>query len=255
MFNLNRYQAGIACLFVLFASCGADFSDWQSSGAETGAVKAIIIGSQSFNPNISHGKIVQYKVTISGSDFSEPIVKTFDGAEESGIIEGVPIGDNRALKVEAINQNNIKIREGEAEGLEITAGEAAETEVKMESVPVFANLNDGNIIPNTQFKVRIFSDPAEQIEVEDEFNGMILPLADADLNSAEIFPDISSGFADIKPALLPPGGHNFTVKNVNTGRTAAVAIRLTDGTKLISAPLYSGSSIKVGRIGKTLLRK
>jgi hypothetical protein len=251
MFNLNRYA--VLVLLFLFASCGAGVYDRQDSVAKTGSIKAIIIGSQSFNPNISHGKIIQYKVTISGDDFFEPVVETFDGAAESGVIDNVPAGDNRLLKVEAINQNNIKIREGETRELEITAGEVAEAEVKMESVPVFVNLNDGNIVPNTQFKVRIFSDPAEQITIEDEFNSVTLPLVDANINSAEISPDINSGFADIKPGLLPAGGHNFTVKNLKTGRSATVSIKLTDGTKLISAPLYSGGLVGVGHIGKNLL--
>ncbi len=67
----------------LVASCGGPSDNVSVSTASkggTGSIKAVVTGSRSFDPNIFHGRIVNYKVTITGEGISEPIVAEFDGA-------------------------------------------------------------------------------------------------------------------------------------------------------------------------------
>lgn len=243
----------LLCFFasLLLFSCGGGSgnipADKQTGGV--GSIKAIVTGSKSFNPNISHGLITQYKVTITADDMATPIEAVFEGTAESGVIEGVPEGENRKITVEAINSNEAKIREGETEGLEVKSDNVTETEVKMESVPVFANLSSGNVIPNTRFKAVVFSEPGDAVSIEDAYDGATLPLLDIATTSTDIQPDTSSGIANISPPLLPAGEHKFTVKNARTGRLSEVTVRLIDGTKLKPAPLFSASSNAPTRLG------
>ena len=241
--KIRFYNLAVIIVTLVFGSCGGDSnSDWQpaTSGQDTGLIKAVITNSKSFNPNISHGQILQYTITITAEDMA-PIIAAFDGAADSGVVDGIPTGGNRTLKVEAINSNGASIREGIALGLEVVPGGMTEAEVAMESVPVFANLAEGNTLPNTQFAAKVFSDPADPVAVEDEFDGVTLPLFDVSAGGDEVFPDIS-GIAKIVPPLVPAGEHKFTVKNVRTGRHATVTVFLTDGARLKAAPFYSASS-------------
>ena len=252
MNNMNRT---IFFLFLILAlsACGHQTGDPQKApGGLSGAVKATVTGSKSFNPNISHGDIKSYKVTVTSGDMETPIEAFFDGSAGSGVVENVPAGRDRIVKVEAINSNEKIIRAGEETGLVIVAGETAEAQIEMESVPVFANLNDGNAIPNTRFIARVFSDPADSVTIEDEFEGVSLPLFDLNLNDDELRPDMSNGEARFSPAPLPAGEHRLTVKNVRTGRSSTVTVRLTDGTKLRPAPLYSGGTAGGVRVGGPL---
>lgn len=226
----------ILLMIVLFlASCGAPSN-------EVGSIKATVTNSKSFNPNISHGKISQYIVTISAEDIIEPIVQVFDGSTESGIIDGIPVGEDRIVRVEAINQNNSKIKEGESYNLEIRPSEVTETEVNLVAVPVFANLNDGNVMPNTRFKAVIFNDGDDPVEIVDDFDGSELPIMDLNSMLTEIVPDLSTGLAIFSPPLLPSGEHKLTAKNLKTGKSTAITIKLVDGVKLMPAPFFGAVS-------------
>ncbi len=252
-----NFRSILSFIFVLLAlsfalsSCGGGSGGAQSNGksGNVGSIKAIVTGSRSFNPNISHGFITKYKVTITSDDMETPVEAVFEGTAESGVIEGVPEGENRKIKVEAINSNETKIREGDVAGVEVRSDEVTEAEIKMESVPVFANLADGNAIPNTRFKAIIFSEPGDAVSIEDAYDGSTLPLLDVSTTSIDIQPDASTGIANVSPPLLPAGEHKFTVKNVRTGRLSEVTVHLTDGTKLKPAPLFSASSTAPMRLG------
>jgi hypothetical protein len=254
--NNNSKSLGLALLALsLTFSCGGGSgdipADKRSGGA--GSIKAIVTGSKTFNPNISHGFIKQYKVTITADDIETPVEAVFEGTAESGVIEGVPEGENRTIKVEAVNANGANVREGETEGLKVASDDVTEAEVRMESVPVFANLVDGNTIANTRFKAVIFSEPGDAVSIEDEYDGTTLPLLDVATTSTDIQPDANTGLANISPPLLPAGEHTFTVKNARTGRLSQVKVRLFDGTKLKAAPLFSASSNAPVRFGMAVM--
>lgn len=246
--------AVVTTVALLASSCGVftgDGSFTTGPRESTGSLKATVTNSKSFNPNISHGQITQYKVTISGDDFSPPIEAWFDGTAESGTVDGVPVGENRTIRIDALNINGVVIRSGETTGVTIEPAEVAETEVAMESVPIFANLADDNVVPNTRLIIKVFSDPADPIEIEDEFSGSSSVLPDISTGGREISPD-ASGTAKLLPSLLAPGIHKFTAKNIRTELSSSVTVRLTDGTKIKAAPLYSGGS-RSAKLGDTLV--
>lgn len=207
-----------------------------------GMVKAVVTNSKSFNPNISHGLIDQYKVTITGEGIENPIVATFGGNETSGVVDNVPAGGNRKIKVEAINPNEQKIREGDLENVEILSGGITEVEVSMDSVPVFANLADGAVMPNTRLVARVFSDPADSVTVEDDFNG-------ANFSLSGVLASASSGLSAVAPPLMQEGQHKFTVKSLKTGRSTTVSVRLVDGTKQRPAPISNAGSNAPAKAG------
>jgi len=196
--------------------------------------------------------IEQYKVTITAEDIETPIVAFFEGTAISGTVENIPVGGRRVVKVEAFNPNNKMIRAGETEEVDVIGGETAEVEVDMESVPVFANLNDGNIVPNTRFIARVFSDPKDAVTIDDEFEGMGQLLMDVNSNADELTPDAATCEARFAPALLSSGEHKLTAKNVRTGRSSAVTVRLIDGTKIRPALFYNGGVAATAKIGGPL---
>ncbi len=235
---------------LLTSACGGDH---PTTNPNSGAIKAVVTNSKSFNPNISHGQITQYKVTITAPDLAEPLEATFDGSSQEGTVENVPTGSDRQIKVEAINSNSKRIREGEAANLEVKGGEVTEAEVAMESVPTFANIDDGNVIPNTRFVARLFSEPGKAVTIEDDFNGTTLPLLDIATANTEIMPDASTGLSFVAPPLMPVGGHRLTVKDIRTNRATTVTVNIIDGTKAKPAPLFSAGSTQPARFGTAVL--
>lgn len=241
-------------IFMFIASCG---SGGAGNGAKnviegSGSIKAVVLNSKSFDPNISHGKIMRYRVTVTSADMAEPITKDFDGGAESGVIDNIPSGMDRTVKVEAINPNEKVIRAGESAGLEISGGAITETIVSMGSVPVFMNLNDGNVVPNTRLVAKIFADPSDAVTVEDDAGAGSVPLFDLNTMDDKIFPDASTGAATFAPSILTPGEHRLVVKNIKTGRSSEVNVRVIDGAKLRPAPIYNGGSAGISRLGGVL---
>jgi len=226
-------------LSIMLTSCGGGGAGGRSGGA-TGIVKMLVSNSRSFNPNIPHGKILKYKVTVAGPGMEGPIESFFDGDADAGVVDGVPSGADRTVTVEAVNPNNVIIRAGEASGIAISPGELTEVRVDMASVPIFANLSDGNSVPNTFFVARVFSEPDSPVTVEDEMDGSKAALTDLASGGTEVLPDASTFFAVVKPALLAPGPHRFTVRNLKNGRSSTVSAYLSDGARLKAAPLFVG---------------
>lgn len=230
----------VIVLFLL-ASCGggATSSDPSTCTGACGVVKLVVNGSQSFNPNIEHGRIVTYRVTISGDGIDSPITAEFDGTATEGVINGIPTGGGRQLVVEAVNPNSAIIRQGEKSDVKVEGGKTAEVEVTLESVPIFTNLADGNDLDNTRLAFQIFSDPANPVVVEDVTSDAPSALADVSTQAAEINPDTSTGFGKLAPVLQSTGQHKYTVRNVNTGRYSTVVVNLMDGTKRKGAPFFA----------------
>jgi len=236
MVRFQRYFLVMVTAFAL--SCGGG----DSSYLNTGSIQATVTNSKSFNPNISHGRIGRYKMTVTGSDFEMPVVAYFDGASKSGTVDGVPVGRGRTIKVEAINSNNQTVRGGEAYDLQIGKNQVTEADVNMDPVPIFTNVANGNVIPNTRLKMQVYSDPNDPVVIEDNCDGDLSLMLDVSTGDTEIFPNPSTGLAQFRPPLVLAGAHEFTVKSSLTGRSTTVRVRVTDGEKNSPAPLYSGAS-------------
>ncbi len=228
----------LSILFIAFAACSSsNLSESSYEGA--GRVIAQVSGTKSFNPKISHGRIVEYLLTVSGEAIGEPIVASIGGDASSATFEAIPAGLYK-IECSAINENGVKIRAGSSKDVVVTSGEVTEAAIEMEAVPVFANLTKGAVIANTRFFPEIFAGSAEPIELEDEFNGVRLPMMDLSTSSGEIYPDASSGMAAAKFGLLPAGFHVFRVRNLVNGMESEVEVTLLDGSKFTAAPLFTG---------------
>ncbi len=234
----------ISCVLAAAAIAAALASCGGGGGAKgnAGSLAVVVTGAKSFNPRIEHGRIEKYSVTISGEGIEQPISAEFAGDAGSGLIEGVPCGENRSISVEAVNANGVKIRAGEEAGVEVSGG-VNEVAVEMEAVPIFANLADGNSIDNTRLIFKIFSDPTNPVTVEEIYDGEAKQLVDASLNTAEIHLDQSTGLGLMAPAVLSPGNHLFEVRDLVTGRSSLANVLLLDGSRRKGAPFVSTTQI------------
>lgn len=227
---------------IFLSSCGGGPSLQMGEG---GAIKLVVKGAASFNPNIEHGRIVSYRVTVNGSDMSSPVVAEFSGDSAEGLISGIPIGEDREVVVEAINPNDLIIRQGEKQNIKIEGGKVAQTEIVLESVPIFANIADGNTIDNTRLIFKVFSDPTCRVVVEELTDNKGEALINASTAALELSMDAATGLGKMIPEIQPPGQHSYQVKDLNTGRSSVINVILVDGTKRKAA-----SFVAAGEFGE-----
>ena len=231
---LDYISATLVIAVILFlSSCG----EYASIGSG-GALHIVVKGAQSFNPLIEHGRIVTYRVTVTASELDPPLVAEFSGDAQEGIVSDVPIGNDIKVVVEAINPNGLVIREGEKQNISVEGGKIAEAEVNLQSVPIFANIADGNTIDNTRLVFKVFSSPTSVIVVEEITNDVSAVLLDASTSSSEFNVDATTGLGKMIPELQAPGLHSYKVRDVNTGRSSIISVILTDGTKRKGAPFF-----------------
>lgn len=223
---------------LVICSCGTNPGD---KGDGHASLAITIEGGKIFNPNIEHGSVDKYRVVIRG-DRMDDIAAEFDGGAQEGVIDGIPVGDDREITVEAINPNGLAIRAGEALGVKINSG-FNDVPVRLESVPVFANIADGATIENTRLIFRVFSDPAHAIVVDGANDSESFSIVDAATNLNEIHADESTWLASISPKIMPKGEHVFEVRDLSSDRSSSIRVRLIDGERARPAPLVSASSV------------
>lgn len=224
---------------LMAASCAGE--KVKTSLGDLGNIVVKVSGAKSFNPNISHGKIAEYVVTISGEPLETPVSMHVGGDDASASFDGLPAG-NYKIVCDAINENGLVIKTGITNDVVVSAGEVSDADVEMMAVPVFANVVTGAVVANTRFSPKIFVGSDEPVEIEDEFNGVILPLMDLSNGESEIYPDASNGMASAKFGPLAAGPHKLKVKNVVNGMESEVEVTLVDGSKISAAPLFAGGS-------------
>lgn len=236
-------------LLLFISSCGGGGGGFAEKGSGVdigsggGGLELVVKNAKSFNPSISHGMILNYRVTITADDLENPIVVNFDGSSTEGVINDVPAGENRSILVEAVNPNGAVIREGETEGVEVKGGEVADAEVSLEPVPIFTNLSDGNSLANTRLIFKVFAEPGSQIIVEELLNENQSPLLDASTLLPDVSLDQSTGLGFLSPSLQFCGEHTYIVRDLNTNRSSSVKVDLTDGAKGRAAPLFAAGGM------------
>ncbi len=242
-------------LIVTLAIAGCSQTSTPLSTSNTieggGELQLLVKGSQSFNPNIEHGQINKYQVVISAPDLEEPVEAIFEGSAISGHIDGIPIGNDRTVTVNALNPNNATIRQGEQENVEIKGGETAQAEISLESVPIFTNLADGNNIANTRLIFKAFADPTSSVVIEEVVDQDAVNLVDASTSLSELNLDISTGLGQLAPSIQSSGEHKYRIKDLNTNRFSTITINLTDGSKYRPAPFFAaGNSLEPDTQGR-----
>lgn len=220
----------IGAMFFLL-HCGGEGASQGSSPRDGGNLHVVVKNSTS-QATEPYARIAAYRVVVTGEGMATPIEALFSGESETGVIEGVPVGGNRLLTVEAVNNLDQTIRAGDSEPFEVEGGKTATVPVELESVPIFVNVSPGSRIENTRLVLKAFSDPNTPLEFFEGGEG------DASLMS-EVFSDETRGIADYAPTLLPAGEHTFTVRHSVNGRWSRVSLDLLDGTRRRAAPLFS----------------
>ena len=112
------------------AACGGGGSQGDSDFSNKN-LSLTVSGSKSFNPNIIHGQIDHYLMTVSADDLAAPFIERFSGEAASGKMVGIPAGTGRTILVEAVNPNGLVIRRGKAEGVTIAPGMMSHVEIVM----------------------------------------------------------------------------------------------------------------------------
>jgi hypothetical protein len=240
----NILGAAAAVALAFFAACGGKKLETLVS-LENAYCPAGKAGAAAL-PDVL--KIESYRVTISGDDF-DPIVVTLDGKTASSPVEDIPKGEDRTLLVEALNNRGQVICRRELTGIEIKGGKIALVELSLLAVPFVANLSDGNVVTSTRLTFQGYGEPAGAVEIIDTFNGSETVLTDLDTNSELVSPSENDATFKFRPAVLPIGGHLFTVRDYQTGQQSQVAVTLvapgrTPGTGLSVAGFIGTAGVQ-----------
>jgi len=221
--------AGMTLIIFLLASCGSADMD---SGVDGAGILAIRVeGADVFSPNIEHGRVDKFRVTVRGEGIDEDIVAEFSSDAEEGVVEGVPTGDGREVIVEAVNSNDAVIRAGEAMDVNVGGG-VTDVSIDLESVPIFANLKDGAVVRNSRFVMRIFSDPSHPVAVEEISGEGNFSLVDAATSLPEIHTNDATWLGSFSPRVLPVGEYQFVVRDLSNERSSTINVRLLDGERM-----------------------
>lgn len=219
--------------FPIITACSSEGAKLGLYGASENLLAIKVVGAKSFNPNIKHGQIEKYLVTIEGEGIETPITAEFDGNASEGVIDGVPTGSDRKITIEAINPNKNIIRAGEILGVDVDDG-LTEVSVEMQSVPIFANLADGASVENTRLTFELFADPNHKVGVEE---------VGVSTNVSEINLDAATGIGVMKPPLISGGEHEFIVRDMETNRISKIKLKVSDGVKRKPAPFVAGQTL------------
>ena len=236
----NDEMKRILALLALLALAGCSAGPANESAG--GAISLKVVNAASFDPYADHGRIEKYRVTVNGEGIETPIVAEFAGDVKEGTVGDIPTGEERTVAVEALNPNEVAIREGEA--LDVNVGDGVtEVSIGMEAVPIFTNIADENTIDNTRLVFKIFSDPANPVMVKEYSDSVDRFLSDASTSLSEIYLDQSTGLGRFAPALMDPGARIFSAVDMVTGRSHEVDVTVVDGTSRRPAPIVTTTDV------------
>lgn len=243
---MKKTIQNIAVLFIslTISGCGGDFAGVQDPAS--GALSVSLTNSKSSEAKGPIGTIQKYKILIEGADIPNAIETEFHGDARFGVIENIPVGEARKISVEGTNSNGELIRAGEIGGVDIGGGDN-EARVVLESVPVFTNLKNDNLCDNARLHFSVYSDAPYPVQIEEINSNGTSVISDQSLAFNEINPDESTGRGSLRAPVLPPGPHEFIVRDLITNRSSKVRVRLFDGTKLRAAPFFVAVASDAGR--------
>lgn len=244
MKNITRI---VECVFlVLLAACAESGGDSYLQQITGKNLAITISGSRSFNPDIVHGHIDHYVLSITAPDLNTPFVQQYGGDAESASILGIPKGVDRILSVEAFNPNGIVIRRGIREGISILPGQFTHVEIVMLPVPIFTNLTDKSAMANSRLVFEVFSEPGSQLEVEHQNAGQsVAAILDKETGKSLVNTSNPQGLFSLVPDPMDYGVHTFTVSDLKTGESSSVTISLYSNTVRAGMGVNSGGQLGV----------
>lgn len=242
----NIFKILSAFLPIILANCGGGGAGGLGSDAEGSSSKNLAItisGSRSFNPNISHGKIDYYLVSVSGSDMEDPVTERVGGNAEGVQVLGIPVGENRTITVEAYNINGLVIRKAVKEGVTIYSDAISSVDVAMHSVPVFTNITDGSAVSMNRLQFGIFGEPGSKLQIINAANEEE-PLVDASLNTTFVDTTNEEGVFQFNPGSLKSGSYAFSVKDIESGASSLIKIGILESLTRHGFAHGAGGEIK-----------
>lgn len=217
--------------FLFLASC----SDGGSSGGVSFHNKNLalaVTGSQSFNSDIRYGRIAYYKISISADDMQSAQVEKFEGDSDSAEMLGVPVGADRTILVEAYNPDDVVIRRGQQESVDIIPGLAVQVNIVMKSVPIFTNIADRSAVSTNKLSFNIFGEPGSKLEVFEVTKKGDKKVKDENTQIAAVDTSSANGLFTMNPVDFDWGIHTFSVRDTTTGEESEVTLTLLEsGTR------------------------
>lgn len=159
-----------------------------------------------------------FRVTISGSDFSPPIVVTFPGTAAEGEVAGVPVGENRTVLIEAINASGQVVRKRELPGITINGDRPTPIVASLLSIPLVTNVSDGAVVTQTRLIFKGYAEPGSAVEILDiPPAGSESVLSDLSTSKPSMSASLTDGSFTFTPPVLSVGMHTFTIQDTVTG--------------------------------------
>ncbi|MBF0106345.1 MAG: hypothetical protein HQM16_13590 [Deltaproteobacteria bacterium] len=245
------------CVVLAIFSCGA-----EKQGDSIPQLRLVFKGETGgdFDPDIDHGQIDKFKITISGDGFKTPRVSYFPSDVSTIEINDLPTGEDVSVKAEAINYNGYTIKRGVSEPVTIVGGKTATAQITVHHVPIFANVKDGATIKLERFIPKIFATGEMDVELTDAV-GTGEPLVLEDIVSGAINFSVSPATgAVVKPVFiqaLSRGLHTLTVIDRETHEKTQIAVNAinasTNKPLITTSGAYLGSFDSIGSIKNSSL--
>lgn len=247
MWNLSKqggFMKKIYCLaiFMMATNCGdAD----NSMSLEGPHIALSVKQSKSHNPNISHGQIDHYTLTVTAADLKIPFTHVFGGDAEAGKITDIPTGSKRTLTMEAININQQVIRRGRVEGIDIVPGMFSTVEIVMHAVPIFVNIKDKSAVADRRLQFTLFGETGSELSLMEEASPTEAKnLVDQNTGKAVIDTASRDGLFLFTPEVMDHGLHHFKVLDVKNGEESTLVVSLYEQTVRPGLSLNSGGTAR-----------
>ncbi|MBF0105237.1 MAG: hypothetical protein HQM16_07910 [Deltaproteobacteria bacterium] len=203
-------------------------------GSEAPRLFVKLVDNQPFDSASEYGQIANYRLTIQNTEkTSTPIVNIYDAGMSEVILDESVTGDAFTLVVEVINTKGHVVRRGNSGAVTMGDGSGQVLEIKINNVPVFTNLTDGNEVNVKRFVPKIFAPGGIEFEIVDLINGSERYLKDVVSDDAS-FSVSEGGAGSIKTVYTEPlaeGAHQLTVRDVNTKEATTVDIKAVRHSK------------------------
>ncbi|GEM_PF-2123831 len=186
-------------------------------------------------------QVATYRVHIDGPGM-EPVEQEFAGDTHNAVIENVAVGADRHVEVTALNSATQAVRIGDQSAVTVSAGDVTNVTLTLDTIPIFVNLHDGDVVPNTRLRPEIVAAPATHVKIQSEQSGQSTPLVDASLNVEAPLTDATTGHLQLQPRLLAPGAYDLRVADANSGRASQVHVTVIDGAHARGANFVSGGA-------------
>ncbi|QQR81662.1 MAG: hypothetical protein IPJ69_06035 [Deltaproteobacteria bacterium] len=213
---MNYIRRGMLLSVLFLVACSGSHS--EGSGVQVSVRNAFRPSSLSLEtplPDIL--QVTRFRVTVTGEGFT-PIQVDFPADSNGGDINGVPVGNDRQVLVEAFNSRGDVIRRRLIEGVRIQGDQKTPVVAALLSVPMVTNVRNGGLVRENRVSLAGFGEPAsglEFTEITDQDHPEVL--TDLSTSQQAIETSINDGNFAFRAHRLSRGQHTFRVRDTQTG--------------------------------------